>query len=115
MGAGIRSLNVWMALSPCGAEASGLEVLPQRVERILPTGSHGAIFDWSVGPEMVRQVAGPTGTTAPLFEAGDALLFDHFFVHRTGIPEAISKDRYAIESWFFAPTAYPADQVPLRL
>lgn len=115
MGADIRSLNIWMALSPCGAEASGLEVLPHRVGRILPTGSHGASFNWSVGPDMVGQVAGAGGTLSPLFEPGDALLFDHFFVHRTGIPQAISKDRYAIESWFFAPTAYPADQVPLRL
>ena len=115
MGTEIRSLNIWMALSPCGVEASGLEVLPQRVDRILPTGSHGASFDWSVGPEMVRQVAGAGGTRSPQFEPGDALLFDHFFVHRTGIPAAISRDRYAIESWFFAPTAYPANQVPLRL
>lgn len=115
MGAEIRSLNVWMALSPCGVEASGLEVLPRRVDRILPTGTHGASFDWSVGPDMVREVAGPGGTLTPLFEPGDALLFDHHFVHRTGIPAAISKDRYAIESWFFAPTAYPANQVPLRL
>lgn len=115
MGAEIRSVNVWTALSHCGVDASGLEVLPRRVPRVLPTGSHGACFSWSVGPEIVAEAAGGVATTSPIFEPGDALLFDHFFVHRTGIPEAIAKDRYAIESWFFAPSAYPAAQVPLRL
>jgi hypothetical protein len=43
------------------------------------------------------------------------MLFDHFFLHRTGIPAAIAKDRYAVESWFFAPSAYPVQQVPLKL
>ncbi len=115
MGATIRSVNVWIALSHCGVDASGLEVLPRRVPRFLRTGSHGACFAWSIGPGMVAEAAGDVATTSPIFEPGDALLFDHFFVHRTGVPAGIAKDRYAIESWFFAPSAYPADQVPLRL
>ena len=115
MGADIRSVNVWVALSHCGDDASGLEVLPRRLPRVLPTGSHGAYFDWSVGSGMVAEAAEGMATTSPIFEPGDALLFDHFFLHRTGIPAAIAKDRYAIESWFFAPSAYPAAQVPLRL
>lgn len=115
MGADIRSVNVWLALSHCGEDASGLELLPQRLPRILPTGSHGAMFDWSVGPGMVVEAAAGVATTSPVFAPGDALLFDHFFLHRTGIPAGITKDRYAIESWFFAPSAYPAQQVPLWL
>jgi ectoine hydroxylase-related dioxygenase (phytanoyl-CoA dioxygenase family) len=115
MGTDIRSVNVWIALSRCGEDASGLEVLPRRLSTVLPTGSHGAYFDWSVGAGMVSEAAAGMATSSPLFEPGDALLFDHFFLHRTGIPAAIAKDRYAIESWFFAPTAYPAAQVPLRL
>jgi len=114
MGADIRSVNVWLALSHCGEDASGLELLPRRVPRIVPTGSHGATFDWSVGPGMVTEVANGVATTSPVFAPGDALLFDHFFLHRTGIPAALAKDRYAIESWFFAPSAYPAGQVPLK-
>lgn len=115
MGAEIRSVNVWIALSHCGVDASGLEVLPRRVPRILRTGSHGAYFDWTIGPGIVAEASEGVATTSPVFEPGDALLFDHLFVHRTGVPDAIAKDRYAIESWFFAPSAYPADQVPLRL
>lgn len=115
MGSDIRSVNVWLSLSHCGNDASGLEFLPRRLSRVLPTGSHGAYFDWSVGPGMVESVAEGVATASPLFAPGDALLFDHFFLHRTGIPAAIAKDRYAIESWFFAPSAYPAQQVPLWL
>ena len=115
MGADIRSVNVWLALSHCGEDASGLELLPRRLSQVLPTGTHGAYFDWSVGQGMVAETAAGMATASPVFAPGDALLFDHFFLHRTGIPAAIAKDRYAIESWFFAPSAYPAGQVPLKL
>ena len=49
----------------------------------------------------------------PLFHAGDALLFDDLFLHRTAIDPSMTRPRYAIESWFFAPTDYPKGQVPL--
>lgn len=113
MGTAIRSVNVWLSLSHCGEDASGLEFLPRRMSQVLPTGSHGAHFGWSVGPGLVEEQG--VATVSPVFAPGDALLFDHYFLHRTGIPTAIAKDRYAIESWFFAPSAYPADQVPLWL
>ena len=115
MGTDIRSVNLWLSLSDCGYDASGLEYLPRRLDRVLPTGSHGANFEWSVGPGMVKEAANGLATVSPVFAPGDALLFDHFFLHRTGAPAAISKPRYAIESWFFAPSAYPAQQVPLRI
>lgn len=113
MGGDIRSVNVWLSLSHCGVDASGLEVLPQRLPRVLPTGTHGANFDWSVGPGMVDLAGEGVSTVSPVFAPGDAMLFDHYFLHRTGIPAAIAKDRYAIESWFFAPSAYPQQQLPL--
>lgn len=115
MGSDIRSVNVWLSLSHCGVDASGLELLPRRLSQVLPTGSHGANFDWSVGQGMVELAAQGTATVSPVFAPGDAMLFDHFFLHRTSIPAAIARDRYAIESWFFAPSAYPAQQVPLWL
>ena len=49
----------------------------------------------------------------PEFAAGDALMFDQLTLHRTGILPTMTRDRYAIESWFFAPSRYPHDQVPL--
>jgi hypothetical protein len=115
MGSDIRSVNVWLSLSHCGEDASGLEFLPRRVPVVLPTGTHGARLDWTVGPGMVEQAAAGVAVASPVFAPGDALLFDQFFLHRTGVPPGICKPRYAIESWFFAPSAYPARQVPLWL
>ena len=49
----------------------------------------------------------------PIFEPGDALLFDERFLHRTAVEPEMTRERYAIESWFFAPSHYPGDQIPL--
>ncbi len=113
LGEGIRSLNVWLTLSHCGDVAPGMDVVPLRLEQIVETGTDGANFDWSVSPAVVEAVAGDAGVVRPIFEAGDALLFDHMFLHRTASDPAMSSDRYAVETWFFAPSAYPDDQVPL--
>ena len=34
-------------------------------------------------------------------------------LHRTGVSPGMTRTRYAIESWFFAPSTYPQDQVPI--
>ena len=49
----------------------------------------------------------------PIFEPGDALLFDDFFLHQTGVSPGMTQQRYAIETWFFAPSTYPHDQIPI--
>lgn len=115
LGAEIRSLNVWLTLSHCGRDAPGMDVVPRRLEEIVETGTEGANFNWSVSPEVVDRVAGDTGVTRPIFEPGDALLFDHLLLHRTASDPQMAKDRYAIETWFFGPSAYPEQQVPLVL
>ncbi|MCC5951656.1 MAG: phytanoyl-CoA dioxygenase family protein [Acidimicrobiia bacterium] len=113
LGEGIRTVNVWLALSDCGVDAPGLDVVPKRFDEVLPTGTDGANFDWSVGPGMVEQVSADAPVVRPSFAAGDAVLFDELFLHRTGISPDMSRDRYAIESWFFAPSTYPLHQVPV--
>jgi hypothetical protein len=109
-----RAVNVWLALSPCGIDAPGLDVVARRLPYIMQTGSHGSWFDWSVGTGLVDMLAeGGAAVMSPEFAPGDALLFDHMMLHRTGIRPEMKSDRWAIESWFFAPTDYPMDQVPL--
>jgi hypothetical protein len=49
----------------------------------------------------------------PKLGPGDALLFDHLFLHRTGVDPGMTRERYAIESWFFAPSSYPEGQIPI--
>ncbi|MDQ1455383.1 MAG: hypothetical protein QOH28_1003, partial [Actinomycetota bacterium] len=76
LGQGIRTVNFWLTLSHCGDDAPGLDVVPRRMDRILPTGTDGAMFDWSVGEGLVRQVAEDASILRPIFEPGDALFFD---------------------------------------
>lgn len=110
---GIRTVNVWMALSRCGRDAPGLDVIPCRLDRIVETGTQGAEFTWSVGPGVVERLAVDVPVMRPEFEPGDALLFDDFFLHRTAIDNQMARERYAIETWFFAPSTYPEQYVPL--
>jgi hypothetical protein len=113
LGRGIRALNIWIALSDCGLDAPGMDLLPRRLEHIVETGTGGAIFDWAVGPAVVERLAADAEVVRPAFRAGDAVLFDDMCLHRTAIEPTMTRPRYAIESWFFAATSYPAGQVPL--
>ena len=114
LGANVRSVNVWLGLSDCGDDAPGLDIVGRRVPYVLQSGSHGSIFDWAVGPGLVDILAeGGAPIVSPLFAAGDALLFDHMMLHRTGVRPGMTKTRWAIETWFFAPSAYPTEQGPV--
>ncbi len=115
LGDGIRTCNLWLALSDCGEDSPSLDVVPKRMDAIAETGTEGAAFDWSVGQGTVDRVAGSAPIIRPVFAPGDALLFDEMFLHRTGVGEMMSRPRYAIESWFFGASAYPVDQVPLLI
>jgi hypothetical protein len=109
----VRALNVWLSLSRCGDEAPGMDVLPQRLDGIVPTGTEGALFDWSVSPQVVEETAGEDGVIRPIFEPGDVLLFDELFLHSTAAEPSMKKSRWAIESWFFGASAAPSDYSPL--
>jgi hypothetical protein len=114
LGRHVRTLNLWLALSACGTDAPGLDVVPQRFDEVLTTGTEGALFNWSVAPDVVERAAGGVDAVLhPEFSPGDALLFDHLFVHRTGVTPGMTRERWAIETWFFAPSSYPDGQIPL--
>jgi Phytanoyl-CoA dioxygenase (PhyH) len=124
MGGGIRSLNIWLALTHCGDTAPGLDVVGHRLPGLVETGTEGAWFKWSVGNRMADRVGEDT-ICRPVFEAGDALIFDHLCLHRTAVEKQMTTDRHAIEAWFLAPSTYremftppadgftPFDQVPI--
>jgi hypothetical protein len=109
----VRALNVWLSLSRCGDLAPGLDIVPRRLDHIVPTGTDDAIFDWSVAPKVATAAAGETSIARPIFEPGDALLFDELFLHATAADPSMPNSRYAVESWFFGPSAFPADYVPV--
>ncbi len=126
MGTDIRSLNVWVALTHCGDDAPGLDIVGRRLDHLAQTGTDGAVARWSVGP-AVAEMEGGDAIVRPVFEPGDALLFDHMMLHRTAIEQEMVNDRYAVEVWLFAPSTYdimtsteeqpnpPSDQRPFVL
>ena len=113
LGADVRAVNVWLALSECGVDAPGLDLIPRRLPAIVETGTGQAKFRWSVDPAVVDVAAAGTAVASPVFMPGDAVVFDQLFLHRTGVRPGMTRQRWAIESWFFAPSGAPRDYFPV--
>jgi phytanoyl-CoA dioxygenase PhyH len=115
LGTGVRALDIWVALSRCGdgTDAAGLEILPRRMTGILEHGSGTARTEIEVVSEEVERAAKGARPVRPTFEAGDALLFDDLFLHRT-MPGR-ERTRYALELWSFGASAFPDGYVPFVL
>jgi hypothetical protein len=111
----VRSINVWLSLSRCGDEAPGLDILPRRLNQYVATGTEGADLTWTISEREVQQAAAGTAVARPIFEPGDALIFDEMFLHKTGSDPAMSAPRFAIESWFFGGSAFPGEYAPLAI
>lgn len=111
----IRTVNLWVALTDCGgdADAPGMEIVAGNERKIYQTGSHGADFEWTVGQGLVDEIGQRHPVQCPRFNAGDAIFFDHYNLHRTAFGLNHTKNRYAVESWFFAGSTAPAKQQPL--
>jgi hypothetical protein len=110
--ADVRTMNVWVALSPCGGDrpTPGLEVVPKRVPEVLPVG--GAFAKHGIAYELVDEVARDAPPVRPEFAPGDALMFDERFLHRTHLSQGMTEDRYALECWFFAPSHPASAYIP---
>jgi hypothetical protein len=109
----VRSLNLWLSLSRCGDVAPGLDILPRRLDHIVATGTDDAMIDIQTSQAKVDEVAGDTPVIRPIFEPGDALLFDELFLHQTASDPSMPHPRYAIENWFFGSSSFPADYAPI--
>lgn len=109
----VRALNLWLALSHCGNDAPGLDLVPRRLDRHVATQTDEATLLNQVSQRTAEETAGGLPILRPIFEPGDALLFDELFLHKTASEPSMRRPRYAIESWFFAPSGFPIDYVPL--
>jgi hypothetical protein len=108
LGDDCRAINLWLTLSDCGVDAPGLDIVPERLDRLVSTGGDGAYFDWSVSDSLVAR---DYGVVRPTFSAGDLLIFDELFLHKTAAQASMSGVRYALELWSFAPEKFPANHV----
>ena len=87
--------------------------LPTIQGEIGATGTEGTWLETQVSDAVAEEAAGEIGIVRPVFNPGDALLFDDLFLHQTGSDPNMPNPRYAIESWFFGASAFPEIYVPL--
>ena len=98
----LQMVTCWIALEPCGVDAPGLELVTDRVGRML-------------SPRQLADVAvdrrWPISRRAqPALEAVDALVFSGEVLHRTHVSAAMLRSRTSIELRFFR-----ADAIPVRI
>lgn len=113
MGTYINSINMWLPLNQCGGTsgAPGMDVIPRRLTSIV--SAQGAQFNWSVSPGYIEDHFRDSPPVSPVFNAGDAFFFDHYYLHRTQYGTEFNKQRYAIETWFFGNSSFPKNQIPI--
>lgn len=92
----------WIALTPCGLEAPGLELSMRRCEELIAPSE--------LTDEMVKARFPKEDLLRPVLGPGDALLFRGDILHRTYVTSAMTRDRTSIELRFF-----PAENLPARL
>lgn len=109
----VRALNLWLSLSRCGDEAPGLDIVPRRIDHVVV--DQEAMLHVEATRRKVHEVAGATPIVRPIFEPGDALFFDELCLHQTASDPSMPNPRYAIESWFFGRSAFPAGYAPIAV
>jgi hypothetical protein len=112
LGADVRTINVWSALTPCGGDrpTPALELVPKRLDQILSVD--GGIVVSSISRALLDEIARETPTVRPEFEPGDGLVFDERLLHSTYRHEHMTEDRYALECWLFAPSHSSPEYLP---
>jgi Phytanoyl-CoA dioxygenase (PhyH) len=111
----VRALNLWLSLSRCGDESPGLDIVPRRLDELAATTTDEAVLSYQVSRAKAEEAAGDKQIIRPIFEPGDALFFDEMFLHATGSDPSMPKPRFAIESWFFGGSAFPAEYGPIAV
>jgi Phytanoyl-CoA dioxygenase (PhyH) len=111
----VRSVNLWLSLSHCGDVAPGLDIVPRRLDSLVATGTDGAFLADQVSQATAEEAAGDQAIVRPVFEPGDAVIFDELCLHQTGADPSMPDTRYAIECWFFGGSAFPASYAPLAV
>lgn len=112
LGWDVDSLDVWIALTPCGWQAPAIEVVAHRFDALIPPGGR---YDWDLSRQRIEHALPGARTAFPQFEPGDGLIFDQLCVHRSFHLEGMTERRLAIECWFFAPASVPSFYAGLLL
>ncbi len=114
MGLTTRAVDIWVALTDCGdgTDAPGLAIVPRRLHTSVRPNA--AQPEWPLSDEELAVASAGTRVSRPTCAPGDALLFDELCLHANGgdQPE-LTRHRYALEAWMFAPSSMPGAYLPI--
>jgi hypothetical protein len=112
-GEAVRAFNTWIAVQPCGrGDAPGLNFYAEKLPGLIP-GEERTPGSYMLTPESVASYGWASEPVCPPFEAGDALLFDEWLMHRTEFAPKVPHERYSFEFWMFAADGIAANRGPL--
>jgi ectoine hydroxylase-related dioxygenase (phytanoyl-CoA dioxygenase family) len=98
---GKPSLNLWVALTPCGRAAPGLEIVltgrTELLETHAPEETQFATNRSQIDPKLVEQTFGSGALWHPEFEPGDAMIFKGTTVHRSYVTAGMAEPRLSAE------------------
>jgi hypothetical protein len=89
----LEMLTCWIALTPCGEHAPGLEWVTTHIPRLLMPAE--------LSDAAVRAAHEPDSFVQPRLQPGDALLFDGTLLHRTHLTPRMTLPRSSLELRFF--------------
>ncbi|MEP6739337.1 MAG: phytanoyl-CoA dioxygenase family protein [Caldimonas sp.] len=98
----LHMATCWIALTPCGGDAPGLELVCDAGTALLPLDA--------LDDSAVRVGHGSAAFERPVLEPGDALVFGGGVLHHTHVTPTMTRARTSVELRFFA-----ADRIPDRL
>ncbi len=90
----LKMLTCWIALTPCGEDAPGLELMRQPLPDLLPPAELDA--------RRVDERFAATAFWRPVCQPGDAVVFSGGTLHRTHVAPGMHKDRSSVELRFVA-------------
>ncbi len=99
----LQMVTIWIALTPCGDDAPGLEFDESTRTDVLLSPSE-------LRDEAVNARRRPSTRFSPVLRAGDALVFGGGALHRTNATPSMTSTRTSIEL-----RCFPADGIPDRL
>lgn len=110
------AVNCWAAITQCGKDNPGLQVIPRRMtERVGWDSDEAASLTY--GNDISRRVIDDLSVNhpvaAPIFEPGDALLFDEMTMHATNPSKWSMPNQIVAISWFFNVARMPSHRTPL--
>lgn len=99
-------LNVWAPMTPAGGEHPGLELIPKRFAKLLPTMATPGDYDYlNIDLDEAAPELDVSQAVRPELSPGDCILFLGDVAHRSYIPPASNQpgaQRLSVEMRFFA-------------